>query len=186
MVEFRSPVLATTPIEFGPLRIEDVSATTKLVVKSDIKQFGLRYGASAMFDGALIVGSRPNEWYVLGTTVACASVEHRVAKGGFTNIIDYTHSLALFRLTGLLAACALEKVCNVDWSDEMTPDGAALSASVAKVNCDIVRNDERGEASYLIACDRSFGQYLWNALADACDEFDPRHGVGSTHEQVRL
>ena len=39
----------------------------------------------------------------------------------------------------------LEKVCSLDWSDPMTPDGAVASASVAKVTCDIARNDVDGD-----------------------------------------
>ncbi len=92
------------------------------------------------------------------------------------SVIDYTHSRALFRLTGAGAASTLEKVCNFDWSDAMTPDGAAMSASVAGVACDIIRDDAGGTRSYLIACDRSFGQYLFDALLDAGAEF----GIGAT------
>ena len=65
----------------------------------------------------------------------------------------------------------LEKVCSLDWSDPMTPDGAVASASVAKVTCDIARNDVDGTPSYLVFCDRSFGQYLFDALIDAGNEF---------------
>jgi sarcosine oxidase gamma subunit len=47
-----------------------------------------------------------------------------------------------------------------------------LRSSVAKVNAEIVRSDEDGgRRSFLLACDRSFGQYLIGALADAGAEF---------------
>ena len=90
------------------------------------------------------------------------------------SVIDHTHSRALFRLTGADAASLLEKVCSLDWSDAMTPDGAVVSASIAKVTCDLTRQDHDGEPSYLIACDRSFAQYLFDALLDAGTEF----GIG--------
>ena len=89
----------------------------------------------------------------------------------FVTSLDWMHGRALFRLTGHDAARTLEKVCSLDWSEEMTPDGAVASASVAKVTCDIAREDVDGKPSYLIFCDRSFGQYLFDALIDAGDEF---------------
>ena len=58
-----------------------------------------------------------------------------------------------------------------DWSDAMTPNGAVVSASVAKVTCDLAREDRGEQPTYLVACDRSFGQYLFDALLDAGDEF---------------
>ena len=41
------------------------------------------------------------------------------------------------------------------------------------MTCDVARNDVDGDdaPSYLIFCDRSFGQYLFDALIDAGDEF---------------
>lgn len=92
-------------------------------------------------------------------------------RSGHVSVVDHTHSRALFRLTGSASPSVLEKVCSLDWSDAMTPDGAVVSASVARVTCDITRNDVDGVGSYLIACDRSFGQYLFDALLDAGDEF---------------
>jgi len=172
--DFESPVSRAGSPGTGELLLVDISATTKLLVRSDEEQFGLRYGSSASFGDALISGSRPGEWQIFGTAEACAAAATRVLTGGFISIIDHTHSRALFRLSGMRAASALEKVCNIDWADEMTPNGATLSASVAKVICDIVRDDAPNQPSYLIACDRSFGQYLFDALADACSEFDPR------------
>ena len=127
-----------------------------------------------MVADALVSGSRPDEWSIIGTAETCGTAAARVATGGFTSVIDCSHGRALFRLTGVRAAAALEKVCSIDWSDDMTPDGAAVSASVAKVNCDIIRNDRSDIPSYLIACDRSFGQYLFDALVDACGEFGSR------------
>ena len=42
---------------------------------------------------------------------------------------------------------------------------------MAKVTCDIVRNDLEGIPSYLISCDRSYGQYLFEVILDAGQEF---------------
>jgi heterotetrameric sarcosine oxidase gamma subunit len=72
------------------------------------------------------------------------------------------------RITGARAADLLAKVCGIDLSEEVTPDGAAFRSSVAKLVTDVVRD---GDRSYLLHCERSSGQYLFDALVDAGDEF---------------
>ena len=114
-----------------------------------------------------MLGQRPGEWMVLDDAGLVAGLDTT----GHVSVIDHTHSRALLRLTGSDAAATLEKVCGLDWSDAMTPNGAVMAASVAKVTCDIARDDVDGTPSYLIACDRSFGQYLADAIADAAAEF---------------
>lgn len=179
MADFESPVLKEYPTGGRDLQLVDLSATTKLLVRSDLEQFGVAFGASTHVGDALVCGSRPGEWILLGEAGACAAAAETATAGGFTNIIDHTHSRAMFRLTGPRAPAVLEKVCSLDWTDAMTPDGAVVSASVAKVNADIIRNDTGiagndtdGQRSYLIACDRSFGQYLFDVLIDAGAELD--------------
>jgi len=124
--------------------------------------------------GALVLGSRPGEWIIVGTPSEVAAAVADLAGLGeqeFMTALDWTHSRAMFRVTGADAARMLEKVCGIDWSDHMTPDGAVLSASVALTTCDLARNDVNGTPSYLVFCDRSFGQYLFDALIDAGNEF---------------
>jgi len=86
-------------------------------------------------------------------------------------VIDQTHGRSMIRVSGPEATGLLEKVCSLDWTDAMMPHGACASASVGKVSCDVVRDDESGAPSYLIACDRSFGQYLFEVLLDSGAEF---------------
>jgi len=90
---------------------------------------------------------------------------------GHASTVDITHSRLMFRITGIQASKALEKVCSIDFSDPMTPNGACVGASIAKVSCDLVRDDLDGVPSYRILGDRSFGQYLFDTLLDAKSEF---------------
>ena len=53
----------------------------------------------------------------------------------------------------------------------MTPNGAVWGNSVAGVTCDIVRDDQAGQRSYLLLFDGSFLAYLLGALQDAAAEF---------------
>ena len=56
-------------------------------------------------------------------------------------------------------------------SDRATPDRSAFRSSVAKTVTDVVRDDVDGRRSYLLICDRSVGQYLFDCLLDAGREF---------------
>lgn len=151
--------MSTTGITEGPLTLVDESATPKLAVRA-LALHDVEFGSSAEVGTALVVGIRPAEWWVLGEA-------SEVSPDPSATIVDLTHGRAQFRLTGERASQVLEMVCSLDWSDAMTPDGAAVSASVAKVTCDIVRHDQASEPSYLILVDRSLGQYLFDALVDA-------------------
>ena len=168
---------STEPRQSGAaLTLHDVSATTKIIVRAGPEtaahhQLDASFGTSRIEEGVLVAGQRPDEWIILGPADASRALVDRLDRSGHVSVIDHTHSRALFRLTGAEAASVLEKLCSLDWNDHMTPDGAAVSASVAKVTCDIVRNDVDGTRSYLISCDRSYGQYLFDAILDARHEF---------------
>ena len=86
-------------------------------------------------------------------------------------MIDLTHGRAMIRMSGRSSVSALAKVCNIDLADDMVPAGAVFSAAVAGVSCDLVRDDRDGQRTYLLTCERSFGRYLFVALADAGIEF---------------
>ena len=160
----------------GSVSLVDCSELTKVSVRAGTDTptglaMGATFGGSRNVDGVLIAGIRPDEWLVVGEPSATGNVLASIKMEGFAHSIDMTHGRACIRMTGVDAARALEKVCNLDFSDAMTPNGAAVSASVAKVGCDIVRDDVDGVASYLILVDRSFGQYLFDALDDSIQEF---------------
>ena len=85
----------------------------------------------------------------------------------FVSVVDLTHGRALMRVTGPDAAELLARLCGVDLDDDMTPDGAAFRSAVAGVATDIIRDDRAGVPSYLLHCERSSGQYLFDALVSA-------------------
>ena len=90
----------------------------------------------------------------------------------FTSTIDQTHGRALIRITGERAKELLAKVCAIDFDEAVTANGTAFRSSVAKVVTDVARDDVAGTRSYLLHCERSSGQYLFDALFDAGTEFD--------------
>lgn len=170
---FRSSVTNPVATPEGAPALTDESSLTKASVRAPLGEslFGVDFTRSEQRGGVLIAGIRPDEWLLLGDADA---VEALVAGAGLdasVNRIDVTHSRLCLRLTGELSASALEKVCSLDFDDLMFPDGATGSASVAKVSSDLIRDDVGDEPSYLILADRSFGQYLYDAVHDATTEF---------------
>ncbi len=168
---FASSILTTEVVEDeAPLELNDLSHLTKVVVKATPvhpSRLEPTFGSSAVVGDALVCGSRPDEWLVLGPADAVAAV----VDGAGGHCVDLTHGRVLIEVVGTVVTSMLETVCGLDWTDDMMPDGAVTSASVAKVSCDVIRCDNDGEPAYLIAADRSFGQYLYDALADAAAEF---------------
>ena len=167
----------------APLTLQDVSSTAKINVRAGpetdaCRQLSTPFATSRMEGGVLVVGQRPDEWTLLGRQTAVQTLAGSLDTSGHVSVIDSTHSRALFRLTGEEATSVLEKLCSLDWNDHMTPDGAAVSGSVARVTCDIVRNDLEGSPSYLISCDRSYGQYLFEVILDAGQEFSISPAIG--------
>ncbi|MBA2774137.1 MAG: hypothetical protein H0U36_08850 [Nocardioidaceae bacterium] len=177
----------------GALTLTDVSPLAKVAVRAGVdgamsraldvpfgrisRDVGALDGADA---GLLVVGSGPGEWLVLGAPGAQATISERLGRlaerstpgasadsGELVTVVDLTHGRALMRLTGPAAADLLARECAVDLTDAACPDGSALRTAVAGLATDIVRDDRDGTPSYLLHCERSSGQYLFDALLDA-------------------
>jgi len=174
-LEFQSPVRSADFTQ-GQLTLVDLTATSsQTLVRGNDSGLTPSFGhASRRDDGALVAATRPDEWTLIGPLGDAAAIASSVPSEGLVTVIDQTHSRARFRLSGDDAVNGLEKVCSVDLGDHMTPNGAVFSASVAKVTCDVIRDDVNSTRSYLLICDRSFGDYVFGALADASTEFGLR------------
>jgi heterotetrameric sarcosine oxidase gamma subunit len=145
------------------LTVTDCSPLPKWLVRGR-GAFAVPFGRAERVAGTLVVGSGPTEWTALGGG-------RPVASGDFVSVIDMTHGRALVRVTGAQAAAMMAKLCAVDLADRVSPDGTAFRSSVAKVVTDVIRDDRDGTRSYLLHCERSSGQYLFDALLDAGGEF---------------
>ena len=171
--EFQSSVTTLRLTPAGAPALSDESSLIKLSIRGDLAgdALGVDFTRAIRRDGVLIAGIRPDEWLLLGDASDVASLLATAEFALSVSQIDITHSRLCLRLSGVRSASALEKVCSLDFDDMMFPDGATGSASVAKVGSDLVRDDVNDEPSYLILADRSFGQYLYDAIHDATTEF---------------
>jgi heterotetrameric sarcosine oxidase gamma subunit len=160
------------------LTLADASRLTKVLVRAPAGGAAARTlprrGRADRDGDVLRVGSGPGEWLLVAAGRPAGSVAEQVlpAPGEeFVSWVDLTHGRALVRLTGAAAARALAKVSAVNLADAVTPDGTAFRTSVASVTTDVVRDDRHGTRSYLLHCERSSGQFLFEALLEAGAEF---------------
>ena len=167
------------------LTITDCTPLTKLQVRAPIggqaaAALGVRFGrAGAGATGTLVVGSGPGEWLLLAPPGQARALEADAvaarAPGESVTWVDLTHGRALVRLSGTDGPRLLAKLCGIDLGDEVTPDGAAFRTSVAALATDVIRDDllsDHGRTrSYLLHCERSSGQYLFDAMLRAGAEF---------------
>ncbi|MQA83182.1 MAG: hypothetical protein GEV03_00775 [Streptosporangiales bacterium] len=129
-------------------------------------------------EDVLVVGSGPGEWLALGSPGTAPDLVERLERLAarlpnpeFVTVVDLTHGRALIRIAGERTPDLLAKVCGIDLGETVTPNGAAFRSSVARLAVDVVRYDRDGTRSYLLHCERSSGQYLFDALLDAGGEF---------------
>lgn len=188
----RSPIAPVPPttVEHGwevsarrsaaELKITDCTPLAKILVLASTdgevaRVLGLPFGRAARdAHGTLVVGSGPGEWLLLappGTAPEVMGRVEEVSEEELASVFDATHGRALVRISGTPTVALLSKVCAIDLADEVTPNGAVFRSSVAKLVTDVVRDDRGGLRSYLLQCERSSGQYLFDTLVDAGDEF---------------
>jgi len=177
----RSPVAAPETSSDAALTLTDQSALAKVAVRGGDLTTPLGH-ADRDEDGNLRARLGPDEWLVVGERACERASGHR---GGWVEpdtgeklaatlpgvSVDVTHGRALLRLTGARAADVLAAVCGIDLADDATPNGAALRTSMANLVTDIIRDDRDSTRSYLLGCERSTGQYLFDTLLDAGREF---------------
>jgi heterotetrameric sarcosine oxidase gamma subunit len=167
----------------GALTLTDCTPLTKVQLRAPVDgevaaSLGVPFGRAARDpDGTLVVGSGPGEWLLLAAPGQAGALEPALEKaaaqasGESVTWVNLTHGRALVRLDGPAAASVLAKVCGIDLSDDVTPDGAAFRTAVAALATDVVRDDRGGAPSYLLHCERSSGQYLFGVLLRAGAEF---------------
>jgi len=188
-IEPLPPVLVVDGWEVSGRRVQaaltltDCTPLAKLQVRAPIggraaAELAVPFGRAVRDPGGtLVAGSGPGEWLLLAAPGQGPALAARMGDlaarcpGELVTATDLTHGRALIRLTGQRAAGVLAKVCGIDTSEPMAPDGAAFRTAVAAVATDVIRDDTSGVTSYLLHCERSSGAYLFGELLAAGGEF---------------
>ncbi len=152
---FRSPI-DRPAVDVAPaVRLSDESQLAKWRIWEDVH--GVAIGRAGRHAESLVLAVSPGEWIVIGEPPAGIEA------------VDLTHVRAALRLTGSAARQVLAKVCALDLSDVMTPDGASARTLVAGIATEIARDDLGREPSYLLLVSRSFARSLWDRLVAAAE-----------------
>lgn len=178
-VSGRSSTADLTLCDESPLAKVQVKAPWNGAMAAAI---GVPHGRAARDQqGTLVAGSAPGEWLLIDAPGTSADIAGRMeALAGeaagtgaveLVSVVDLTHGRAMMRLTGQRSAEVLAKVCGVDLSEDLVPDGAVFRSTVARLATDVIYQSHGRECSYVMHCERSSGQYLFDALLDAGAEF---------------
>jgi heterotetrameric sarcosine oxidase gamma subunit len=175
----------------APLRLIDCTPCQKFLIRTATgsaaaRMLGVSPGRATHDDSRrLVAGIGHEEWLMVGPP-GLSLPSHLTASsdGGFelVTIVEVTHARALIRIVGKDSAKVMSKLCGIDFRDKISPDNTALRTSMAGLMVEIVRNDLANRSpdnagsdatglSYLILCERSAGQYLFDVLLDAGKEF---------------
>jgi heterotetrameric sarcosine oxidase gamma subunit len=177
----RSPISQVRPIQpAGPaaagLTLTDLSLAAKVAFRASPDAAGMTGALGVPFgraardgSGALVIGSGPGEWLILGPPGSASTLKDRLTRlaglagrdagDELVSVLDLTHGIALLRLTGARAAAVLAALCGIDLGERNTPHGAAFRSLVAGVVTGVVRDDVDGAPdaapAYLLHCERS-------------------------------
>jgi len=97
-----------------------------------------------------------------------------VSQNSFVSIIDQTSGLAGFSISGPESAGVMKKLCALSFNSKDFPNMHVAQGSFAKVRATILRRDRDSLPAFELFADRSYGEYLWDAILDAGREFGIR------------
>jgi len=180
---FRSPIApVTTGGLTGGVQVQDVTGLPVILCQgraADALQatFGAvpdKPGAVVAVSGGALACLTPTVYYGFGFSAGATWPTADTLNESLpppVRAIDMTHGLAALRLQGPAAAELLPKICGLDFSERAFPNQWAAQTSAAKIKTLIIRLDEKTIPTYYLAVDRSLGQYFWDVLVDAGQEF---------------
>lgn len=168
------------------LRLVDCSACNKTLLRTQTAA-DVTHELSAGYSGGtdnrtrLVTPVGAGEWLILD--FPNGRKPDRAAELPFDHTFDdLTHSRAMIRLYGENSSGVISKLCAIDLAETKLPNGFGLRTSLAGLVCELIRDDypadltsDKGVAakvrSYIVLCDRSAGQYLFDSMLDAGREF---------------
>jgi heterotetrameric sarcosine oxidase gamma subunit len=167
---FHSPIDA--PAQFAGLA--DLTGAPVTLIQGRAGEWLARqFGAWPANPGELVEAGEgwlacltPTEFYLCG-----AALPAPLSAG--LHATDLTHGQAIVRLAGPAAAKILRKICGLDFREAAFPNRHAAQTSAAKIKTLIARVDEGETAVYYLHVGRPLGQYFWDVVREAGQEFGP-------------
>ena len=87
------------------------------------------------------------------------------------HVLDHTSGLAGVRLTGPESDQLLSKLTELDTSPEAFPNLSCAQTRCAEIHGTLIRTDLGPLPSYDLFFPREFGEYMWDAIFEAGEEF---------------
>jgi sarcosine oxidase subunit alpha len=91
--------------------------------------------------------------------------------GGCVHLTNLTSALAAVQVVGPRSRDLLSKLTALDLSPPQFVNLTCTQGSVAKVHATVIHADVGSLLAYEVYCGREFGEYLWDTLWDAGQEF---------------
>ena len=88
-----------------------------------------------------------------------------------SHAVDITSALAGVMLAGPLAHQLLAGLTEVDTSPDAFPNMSCVQAMVAEIHGTLLRRDAGGLKSIELYFGREYGEYMWDALVEAGDQY---------------
>lgn len=166
--------------------LADVSATGKLLIQGRQIESVLADtlggspaapGELATFEDGWITKLNRYEYYAvlpLNRVEATSKALQSAFDGSHAHVTSLAHGRDALALAGPCATQTLSKLCALDLHAAVFPDRRAQVGSVASVTALIARLDKAGVPYYELHVDRSYGEFLWEVILDAAEEFEGR------------
>ncbi len=90
------------------------------------------------------------------------------------HLTDVTSNFTAVQLAGPHSRDLLRKLTALDLRPAWFPDLSCVQGSLAGIHTLVIRADIQAHLAYQVYCGREFGEYLWDALLDAGQEFGAR------------
>lgn len=183
---FRSPIAALEPAPtVSDLTVSDLTGVQVTLVqgqagdvlKEHLPRVPANPGDVVDADEGLLARLTPAEFYLFGklsdaNLPGISELEASFEEANcFAYATDLTHGRAVLKLIGPAAAEALSKICGLDFHDSAFASGQVKQTSAAKIKTLIVRYDEHDTPVYHLHVNRPYGQYFWDIVWDAGQEF---------------
>jgi sarcosine oxidase, subunit gamma len=138
--------------------------------------------AYSQSDGALAARLAPSEIFLLDGLAGAGALVNRLNQAwSWTEerprtLIGYptprADSHCWFAVTGAQAPAMFAKICGIDLRPHKFAEGQIAQTSVAKLSGIVIRMPAMPVPSFHLLADSASGEYLWDCVVDAMDEFE--------------
>ncbi len=124
-------------------------------------------------DSVVLARLARDEIMVLASSGQAAPLSEALVEtpGRCAHAVDLTSALAGIRITGPCSRLLLAGVTEFDLAPETFPDMSCAQTRTAEIHCILLRQDSGELPSYELYFGREYGEYMWDALLEAGEEY---------------